>query len=134
MNFQLQQKRSRLLISLTPLIDVVFILLLFFMLASNFSVENSLAVQARPGEGTVAEDRQAPAGLIVLDRDHYELDGVEYGTRELAESLARLLEMKPDLALSIRVGKAARVQALLDVIALADDMGIARVTMESSTP
>ena len=37
-------------VSLTPLIDVVFILLVFFMLATRFSVQEDLAINIQPGE------------------------------------------------------------------------------------
>lgn len=52
------QRRQKALISLTPLIDVVFILLVFFMLASSFSdwrslsLNNSASGQPAPAEQT----------------------------------------------------------------------------------
>lgn len=53
--------RRRRLISLTPLIDVVFILLVFFMLASSFLDWKAIDLET-PGQGSVS----TPAGDAVL--------------------------------------------------------------------
>ncbi|MBO8087018.1 MAG: biopolymer transporter ExbD, partial [Marichromatium sp.] len=47
MRLDLARRVRRNPISLTPLIDVVFILLLFFMLASHFDQWRALALDAR---------------------------------------------------------------------------------------
>ena len=52
-SFQFCLARARPTLGLAPLIDVVFILLLFFMLASHFHVEASLPLQSG---GNPAED------------------------------------------------------------------------------
>ncbi|CUB04646.1 ExbD/TolR family protein [Marinomonas fungiae] len=62
MPLKLGQPRRKQLISLTPLIDVVFILLLFFMLTSSFvawrTVDTPLAAPPTPEQ--VMEDKQDP--------------------------------------------------------------------------
>lgn len=66
-------QRKRALISLTPLIDVVFILLVFFMLASNFLQFRSFELSAA-GPGTPKTDR--PAALtIALTPEGMTLEG-----------------------------------------------------------
>lgn len=52
--------RRRSLISLTPLIDVVFILLVFFMLASSFSIEQVIEML------TPAQTESIPAGRVAV--------------------------------------------------------------------
>ena len=53
---------KRNLISLTPLIDIVFILLVFFMLASTFSKWSYLGIQIGEAEAT---DMDAPTQTVV---------------------------------------------------------------------
>ena len=55
------RRRRRSLISLTPLIDVVFILLIFFMLASSFSTEEAIEL-SMPGSG--AAEGALPGSLV----------------------------------------------------------------------
>lgn len=64
----LPARRQPLTISLTSLIDVVFILLMFFMLTSSFTPLRALELQDGAGEADGAEE----ATLLLLDR-HGEL-------------------------------------------------------------
>ncbi|MBM6550980.1 ExbD/TolR family protein [Marinomonas ostreistagni] len=62
MPLKLDQPRKKQLISLTPLIDVVFILLLFFMLTSSFVAWRTLdtPLSAPQTEVTPEQDKQDP--------------------------------------------------------------------------
>lgn len=62
-----QPTRRKLIISLTPLIDVVFILLIFFMLASNFVTTTEYEVTTHTGAGL--EDTQVNTLLIHVNSD-----------------------------------------------------------------
>lgn len=64
-------RRRRL--SLTPLIDVIFLLLLFFMLSSTFSQYSEIAINS--GSGGSAEVRAAELLFLTLDADGMKLDG-----------------------------------------------------------
>ena len=54
-----QQRPTGRLISLTPLIDVVFILLVFFMLASSFLDWRSINLTVSSGVGAATSDQRA---------------------------------------------------------------------------
>lgn len=79
-------RRRRHSISLTPLIDVVFILLLFFMLATNFTDWREITLAT----GTTASgEQQAPPAIV-----HVAADGTlryDGATRSVA-ALAQLLQ------------------------------------------
>lgn len=62
-----QQRPTGRLISLTPLIDVVFILLVFFMLASSFLDWRSINLTVSSGVGAATSDQRAI--LISLKSD-----------------------------------------------------------------
>ncbi len=133
-SFQFYQPRTRSLISLTPLIDVVFILLLFFMLAINFDVETSLSVQSGNNQSTVTASTEPPNRLRILDNHNVVLDGEVLGRMELSEALRELYASDAGRALSISFAEGTQVQELLDLIALAEKIGLTRVTMESLMP
>lgn len=65
------RRRKRALISLTPLIDVVFILLVFLMLASSFLDWRAIALDAPVKTGAVASSQHVvvveirPEGLLL---------------------------------------------------------------------
>ncbi|MEQ8829357.1 MAG: biopolymer transporter ExbD [Alphaproteobacteria bacterium] len=68
--------RRRAAISLTPLVDVVFILVIFFMLASSFTRTNSLGLvppaQSRASGSAAVDDVLV---LELLGQGRYKLDG-----------------------------------------------------------
>ena len=75
-------------ISLTPLIDVVFILLVFFMLATRFGQFNDLPVNVQPAESTANQrdewlvvDVNADGSLI--------LNGVRFTPAAIADRLEK---------------------------------------------
>jgi len=55
-----QQARRKTIISLTPLIDVVFILLVFFMLASSFMDWRTLSLDTRAARAPAAASEATP--------------------------------------------------------------------------
>ncbi|ASJ73237.1 hypothetical protein IMCC3135_15775 [Granulosicoccus antarcticus IMCC3135] len=133
-SFQFYQPRTGSLISLTPLIDVVFILLLFFMLASNFNVETSFSVQSAGNQSSATASTELASRVRLLGNDNFELDGQVLDRTGLIEALKQLDIIDAGRALSISVAEGTRVQELLELIALAERVGLTRVTMESLLP
>ena len=78
MNFRGDDKRrDEPRIDLTPLIDVVFILLLFFMVTTTFNRQSELKVDL-PEASTRAEPQEKPPVRLVIDADgHYFINGRE---------------------------------------------------------
>ena len=64
MNFR-NKKHAPLEISLTPMIDVVFLLLIFFMVTTTFSKETVIKVQLPQAEGQEAERHDQEQVLMV---------------------------------------------------------------------
>lgn len=83
---QITQRQKRL--SMTALVDVIFLLLLFFMLTATFQREGELALDlAQPGAAAVPE---TPLAFVQLRADGLRLDGDDTTPEGLrAELLAR---------------------------------------------
>ena len=76
--------------NLTPLIDVVFLLLVFFMLASTFLKFGSVPLETAGG-GTGNEFERDKVALIHIGADDaYRVDGRPVRREEMAEVLAGL--------------------------------------------
>lgn len=102
-------------IGLTPLIDVVFILLIFFMLATRFSVLQESPLQLNSTGAAGAQERVITLKILGPDR-------IEAGGRMLAfdglsawlaEQSGRRLVVVPadDVALQTTVDVMARIEA-----------------------
>lgn len=79
-------KRRRHSISLTPLIDVVFILLVFFMLATSFTDWRPITLAT--GTSNAAADRSKPPAVVRVSADgQLNYDGQAYTAAGLAQTL-----------------------------------------------
>lgn len=81
-------RARRSLVSLTPLIDVVFILLIFFMLASTFTTEQYIDLLA-PKTARSARSKEVGAVLVRIRSDgSLDLNGVPLSRPALAKRVA----------------------------------------------
>ncbi len=115
-----RQARRRTSISLTPLIDVVFILLVFFMLASSFLDWRAIDLSA-PGKGAVAPAMEG-AMLVELRSDGLRLAGQSITLSALAERVGEKVRQKPDQRVVIRPAAGIVLQ---DAIAVLDALSAA---------
>ena len=111
------------MISLTPLIDVVFILLVFFMLASSFLDWRAIDLTA-PARAS-ASGRTEGALLVEIRRDGLRLAGEALQEPALLHRVAARLRDEPDQAVLVR--PAAGI-ALQDTVRLLDGLAAAGVT------
>lgn len=110
MSLSLASPPRRRRLSLTPMIDVVFLLLVFFMLAARFGAEGSITLATAGG----AEAYEGPPRLVRIAPDGLSLNGRPMGLTALQEALAQLTET-PGEPILIQAADVP-LQALTDVI------------------
>ncbi|WP_292286891.1 biopolymer transporter ExbD [Marivita sp.] len=108
----LAQRTRRRRIGLTPMIDVVFLLLVFFMLAARFGMTDAVPVSL---SGGAAQPYDGPPRLVTIRPGGMLVNGV--ATDTLAETLAPLMATPQDVVI-LRARDGASVQDLLDAMAL----------------
>lgn len=101
------------LISLTPLIDVVFILLLFFMSASNYQKWHSLPLETvQSGQGQA----KPQVILVRLKADSLDINGTPVNIEDLNQFIKEKLNVLPNLHILVQpVGKIV-VQRMVNLI------------------
>ena len=115
--------------SLTPLIDVVFILLVFFMLASTFTDWRSLELGV-PAEATEpAEDEPDPLVVRVGD-DEFTINGDELHLSEVAERVERALADEPERVIIVRPGADVPLQRVVSVMERLHAVGGSRLSLQ----
>lgn len=112
MSFSFAQAQPRRRPSLTPMIDVVFLLLVFFMLAARFGQEGALDLAIASGSGT---EWQGPPRLVQITGEGVLLNGQPIAPEALEQSLSGLTETEADPIL-IRADEGVGLQRLLDVM------------------
>lgn len=105
--------RRRNVISLTPLIDVVFILLVFFMLASSFLDWRVLEMNvAKAGRGSGLTG----AMLVDLRADGVRLSGRTLTTDALLSELSAVFQSDPERRVLIRPEAGVPLQNAVDLL------------------
>jgi len=90
-----RQRSQEVGVDLTPLIDVVFLLLIFFMVSTTFTRESHLQVDLPEADGEVAETEIRQIDVVINAQGQYlvnertlvnnRLETLERAVRELAE-------------------------------------------------
>ncbi|QCO54746.1 biopolymer transporter ExbD [Pseudorhodobacter turbinis] len=97
--------------NLTPMIDVVFLLLVFFMLVSRFGADRVIPLSSAGSGGSY----NGPPRLVELVADEVRLNGIAMPQAALAEALRKLTET-PEDAIVLRARDGADLQALVAVM------------------
>ena len=121
--FDFQQSIHRRRPSLTPIIDVVFLLLVFFMLASTFNVDQKVNLLSEIVYGSSQYD-QNPR-LIEIKSNKLLINGVE---ADDSEAIRKLEEITPDPSQIIIVQVlGSTTQRMLDVMELLKSSGFSNL-------
>lgn len=140
MKFSESDSQDESLIEMTPLIDVVFLLLIFFMVTTTFSKESSLKINL-PESAENNQNNNVPAMLeiFVTEGSGYAVRGpsenapqsLVNGTRD---TLFRAMKPFSDSNLEkaplvvIRADKLATHEAVVQVMDVAQQLGLNRIT------
>ena len=129
MNFR-QLRRPEVSINLTPLIDVVFLLLIFFMVSTSFSELTQLVVDLPQAEGALASTNTTL--LLVVDVEgNMTLDGapVPNDARGLSEALRQRLSGNTDIPVTLSADAMTPHQYVVTAIEVAAQLNITRLTI-----
>ena len=136
MQFKRQVKAEE-SVNLTPLIDVVFLLLIFFMVSTTFTKEAHLKVMLPEANG---EQQAAPASLIEVVVDAgggYSINGKPL-INQNKDTLRAAIEAQSlgdnSLPFFITGDANASYQAVVTVMDLAGQMGFANLSMTTKLP
>ena len=136
MNFHSTGKRS-LEINLTPLIDVVFLLLIFFMVSTTFTRETQLRVElpqasAMPGE-SIGDEL-----VILIEADgSYAVDGERLARRDidtLMEALRARQSGDPDQRIVITADAKTSHENVVRAMDATGRLGLSNLTITTQAP
>ncbi|WP_238371306.1 ExbD/TolR family protein [Heliomarina baculiformis] len=124
MTLSLAKSRPRRKPSLTPMIDVVFLLLVFFMLASRFGVDQVLPLPLASG----GSGYSGPPRLVNIQPDALQLNGREVSVQLLIAALKDMTK-RPDDLIILRGGDETDLQRLVTIAAQLRSAGFSRLTL-----
>ena len=129
MNFR-QLRRPEVSINLTPLIDVVFLLLIFFMVSTSFSELTQLVVDLPEAEGSSATTDEALM-LTVDVAGNMTLNGeaVPNDARGLSLALRQQLSGNTDIPVTLSADAMTPHQYVVTAMDVAAQLNITRLTI-----
>lgn len=116
-------ERPRRRVSLTPMIDVVFLLLIFFMLAARFGMDQAIPLRA----GGSGDGYSGPPRLVELQAEGVLLNGIATPDAALPSALGDLVETPTD-TIVLSAGE-ADTQRLADIITLLERNGFTAIAL-----
>ncbi|RTR06034.1 ExbD/TolR family protein [Halomonas nitroreducens] len=128
-------RREPVEVNLTPLIDVVFLLLIFFMVSTTFETRQALELELPKSETGVAAE-VSPVTVVVTASGDYRLGERDLAPDELAQVLAGEAERAREQGLVVEADGRAAHAAVVHVLDRAGALGIrqVRIATAEATP
>lgn len=121
------RQRRRALISLTPLIDVVFILLVFFMLASSFLDWRAIELTA-PGRAAAGTSMEGVL-WIEIRPEGLRLSGETVSLEALGSHVAERVSERPDQRVLVRPQPGVSLRRAVQVLDRLAGAGVTRMSL-----
>ena len=115
-------------IDLTPMLDVVFIMLIFFIVTANFIKEPGLEVN-RPDSDTSEIQENAAILIAIGGNDEIYMDGRRIDVRQVKANVLKLLADNPQGSVVIQADETASADAIIQVMDGARDAGVFDISL-----
>ena len=136
MNFR-RQSRDEVGINLTPLIDVVFLLLIFFMVSTTFTRETQLSIDLPEAEGKPREQPEKEVEVLVSEEGSYRVNGqalVDTRMRTLQAAIYKVSAGDTTLPMVITADAQAAHQDVVRAMDAAGQMGFVHLSITTRQP
>ena len=125
----LPRRRERPSIDMSPLVDVVFLLIIFFTVSTTFKSGTGLPVSL-PSAGTAAAQPAGPVEVAVGNDGRIEIAGKVYADAGTARpALAEALASAEPKVVFVRGDRQADYETIVAVIDMARDLGAQGLTL-----
>ena len=132
-----RQQRDEVGINLTPLIDVVFLLLIFFMVSTTFTRETQLSIDLPEAEGKPREELEKEVEVLVSEGGSYRVNGqalVDTRMRTLQAAIYKVSAGDTTLPMVITADAQAAHQDVVRAMDAAGQMGFVHLSITTRQP
>lgn len=120
--------------NLTPLIDIVFLLLVFFLLTAHFVRDEGIAIQLPQAESAVASDEDAAVEVLLEEGGVIRLNGAIVQPAELEQRIRQALKDKPKKWVMLHGDRGTQLQSAVAVLDAARKAGADSVDVVTEKP
>jgi biopolymer transport protein ExbD len=132
-----RQHRDELAINLTPLIDVVFLLLIFFMVSTTFTRETQLTIDLPEAQGQQKETVDEQIEILVDESGNYRVNGealVDTRMRTLQAAIYKISAGDTTMPMTISADAQAAHQDVVQAMDAAGQMGFVHLSITTRQP
>jgi biopolymer transport protein ExbD len=132
-----RQRREDDMINLTPLIDVVFLLLIFFMVSTTFTKNTHLTIDLPEAVGNPTTETANRLDVVIGADGGYQVNGqglINNQPETLKTALLQLSEGDTQTPLTITADARTPHQAVVTAMDIAGQAGFARLSITTREP
>jgi biopolymer transport protein ExbD len=132
-----RQNREDIGVNLTPLIDVVFLLLIFFMVSTTFTRETQLSIDLPEAQGKPKEATEQQIEILVDESGNYRVNGealVDGSMRTLQAAIYKISAGDTTLPMTISADAQAAHQDVVQAMDAAGQMGFVHLSITTRQP
>jgi len=133
MNFRPQKKGRGLIINVTSLIDVMFLLLIFFMVTSTFKNQPAINL-VLPRSATATETVDTPTVIYLTSTGQVYLNDTLLADEEVERTLAQLHAASGEERMVLRADENASHGDVVELIDTIKQSGFTRVSLSARVP
>jgi biopolymer transport protein ExbD len=132
-----RQQHDEVGINLTPLIDVVFLLLIFFMVSTTFTRETQLSIDLPEAQGTPLETAEEQIEILVNETGNYRVNGkelVDNHMRTLQAAIYKVSTGDTTMPMIISADAQAAHEDVVQAMDAAGQMGFVHLSITTQQP
>lgn len=115
-------------IDITPMLDVVFIMLIFFIVTATFVKESGIDVN-RPNADTAVKQSTANIMIAISEKDEIWIDRRNIDIRQVRANIERLHAENPQGAVVIQADRASTTDTLINVMDASRSAGVYNIAI-----
>ncbi len=128
-----RRKRPEIQWPLTALIDIVFLLLIYFLLTTNFLAEEGISVKL-PQAQKASPQQEEPINIYVDKAGHFFLGKKEVSAKELLTHLKEALASHPDRVVVIKADREVILNRAVRAMDIARAAGAQKLFLATEQP
>ena len=133
------KRRVGVRIDMTPMVDVAFLLLIFFMVTTVFRTPQALEINLPPDDNVkieVAESKVLTIRVLPDDRSYWKRGTDPWARSEVAKltDVFKNYRGNKDLVVVIKIDREARFNGMVEIIDELDLAGLTRFSLGTLTP
>ena len=128
----LREKKQEISVNLTPLIDVVFLLLIFFMVSTSFTRETQIELELPKADIEPLETKIDSLEISIDKEGRYFVNGKALVNRSidtLKRAITSIIESNPEVAVIVSADANTPYQSVVTAMDATSQLGITNLKM-----